>query len=98
MLDKYRYLLFAESKVSVNTQSTSLLLLSICLGLILNRGIWCFVPEQRLGPSAEMVMIDRMFIQEEKIALSQDKILAKERPGMLCFHGFTWFCSCLQLT
>lgn len=48
MLDKYRHLLFAESK--------------------------------RLGPSAEMVMIDRMFIQEEKVALSQDKILAKERP------------------
>ncbi|CAN9511634.1 unnamed protein product [Ophioblennius macclurei] len=48
MLDKYRYLLFAESK--------------------------------RLGPSAEMVMIDRMFIQEEKIALNQDKVLAKERP------------------
>uniref|UniRef100_A0A3P9PQV8 BRD4 interacting chromatin remodeling complex associated protein n=1 Tax=Poecilia reticulata TaxID=8081 RepID=A0A3P9PQV8_POERE len=48
MLDKYRYLLFAESK--------------------------------RLGPSAEMVMIDRMFIQEEKVALNQDKILAKERP------------------
>lgn len=42
-----------------------------------------FEPEQRLGPSAEMVMIDRMFIQEEKIALSQDKILAKERPGTL---------------
>uniref|UniRef100_A0A665V5J3 GLTSCR protein conserved domain-containing protein n=1 Tax=Echeneis naucrates TaxID=173247 RepID=A0A665V5J3_ECHNA len=51
MLDKYRYLLFAESK--------------------------------RLGPSAEMVMIDRMFIQEEKIALNQDRILAKERPGTL---------------
>ncbi|XP_061575804.1 BRD4-interacting chromatin-remodeling complex-associated protein isoform X3 [Cololabis saira] len=49
MVDKYRYLLFAESK-------------------------------QRLGPSAEMVMIDRMFIQEEKIALNQDKVLAKERP------------------
>ncbi|XP_041850684.1 BRD4-interacting chromatin-remodeling complex-associated protein isoform X2 [Melanotaenia boesemani] len=48
MVDKYRYLLFAESK--------------------------------RLGPSAEMVMIDRMFIQEEKIALSQDRVLAKERP------------------
>lgn len=42
-----------------------------------------FKPEQRLGPSAEMVMIDRMFIQEEKIALSQDRILAKERPGNL---------------
>uniref|UniRef100_A0A3P8VFB1 BRD4 interacting chromatin remodeling complex associated protein n=1 Tax=Cynoglossus semilaevis TaxID=244447 RepID=A0A3P8VFB1_CYNSE len=50
MLDKYRYLLFAESK-------------------------------QRLGPSAEMVMIDRMFIQEEKIALNQDRVLAKESPA-----------------
>lgn len=40
-------------------------------------------PEQRLGPSAEMVMIDRMFIQEEKVALNQDRILAKERPGTL---------------
>lgn len=30
-----------------------------------------------------MVMIDRMFIQEEKVALNQDKILAKERPGIL---------------
>uniref|UniRef100_A0A3B3UUI8 BRD4 interacting chromatin remodeling complex associated protein n=1 Tax=Poecilia latipinna TaxID=48699 RepID=A0A3B3UUI8_9TELE len=49
MLDKYRYLLFTESK--------------------------------RLGPSAEMVMIDRMFIQEEKVALNQDRILAKERPA-----------------
>lgn len=28
-------------------------------------------------------MIDRMFIQEEKVALNQDRILAKERPGML---------------
>ncbi|KAJ8275662.1 hypothetical protein COCON_G00074140 [Conger conger] len=49
MLDKYRLLLFEESK-------------------------------QRLGPSAELVMIDRMFIQEEKSALSQDRVLAKERP------------------
>ncbi|KAM9801072.1 BRD4-interacting chromatin-remodeling complex-associated protein isoform 2-T2 [Neosynchiropus ocellatus] len=49
MLDKYRFLLFSESK-------------------------------QRLGPSAEMVMIDRMFIQEEKVALNQDRVLAKERP------------------
>lgn len=28
-------------------------------------------------------MIDRMFIQEEKVALSQDRIMAKERPGTL---------------
>uniref|UniRef100_A0A672K2I4 Glioma tumor suppressor candidate region gene 1 protein-like n=1 Tax=Sinocyclocheilus grahami TaxID=75366 RepID=A0A672K2I4_SINGR len=48
MVDKYRHLLFEESK--------------------------------RLGPSAEMVMIDRMFIQEEKVALNQDRVLAKEKP------------------
>ncbi|XP_075692346.1 BRD4-interacting chromatin-remodeling complex-associated protein isoform X2 [Rhinoderma darwinii] len=35
---------------------------------------------RRVSPSAEMVMIDRMFIQEEKVALSMDRQLAKERP------------------
>ncbi|XP_040179211.1 BRD4-interacting chromatin-remodeling complex-associated protein isoform X2 [Rana temporaria] len=35
---------------------------------------------RRVSPSAEMVMIDRMFIQEEKVAMSQDRQLAKERP------------------
>lgn len=35
---------------------------------------------RRVSPSAEMVMIDRMFIQEEKIALTQDRQLAKEKP------------------
>ncbi|XP_023656283.2 BRD4-interacting chromatin-remodeling complex-associated protein-like isoform X1 [Paramormyrops kingsleyae] len=48
MVDKYRLLLFEESK--------------------------------RLAPSAEMVMMDRMFIMEEKTALSQERVLAKERP------------------
>lgn len=52
----------------------------------MNRLFSVFEPEQRLGPSAEMVMIDRMFIQEEKVALSQDRVLAKERPGT-----FVWF-------
>ncbi|XP_066438080.1 BRD4-interacting chromatin-remodeling complex-associated protein isoform X1 [Eleutherodactylus coqui] len=35
---------------------------------------------RRVSPSAEMVMIDRMFIQEEKVTLSTDRQLAKERP------------------
>nr|XP_020753655.1 glioma tumor suppressor candidate region gene 1 protein [Odocoileus virginianus texanus] len=34
----------------------------------------------RVSPSAEMVMIDRMFIQEEKTTLALDKQLAKEKP------------------
>lgn len=38
-------------------------------------------PPQRVSPSAEMVMIDRMFIQEEKTTLALDKQLAKEKPG-----------------
>uniref|UniRef100_A0A663F943 BRD4 interacting chromatin remodeling complex associated protein n=1 Tax=Aquila chrysaetos chrysaetos TaxID=223781 RepID=A0A663F943_AQUCH len=36
---------------------------------------------RRVSPSAEMVMIDRMFIQEEKTMLALDKQLAKEKPG-----------------
>ncbi|CAL9684378.1 unnamed protein product [Knipowitschia caucasica] len=59
MVDKYRHLLFSESK-------------------------------QRLGPSAEMVMIDRMFIQEEKVAISQDRILAKERPDEFLANVRKW--------
>ncbi|XP_067831093.1 BRD4-interacting chromatin-remodeling complex-associated protein-like isoform X2 [Heptranchias perlo] len=39
-----------------------------------------FEEARRLSPSAEMVMIDRMFIQEEKTSLSTDKQLAKEKP------------------
>ncbi|XP_036689903.1 BRD4-interacting chromatin-remodeling complex-associated protein isoform X6 [Balaenoptera musculus] len=35
---------------------------------------------KRVSPSAEMVMIDRMFIQEEKTTLALDKQLAKEKP------------------
>ncbi|XP_069602707.1 BRD4-interacting chromatin-remodeling complex-associated protein isoform X1 [Ranitomeya imitator] len=35
---------------------------------------------KRVSPSAEMVMIDRMFIQEEKVALSTDRQFAKDRP------------------
>ncbi|XP_073497724.1 BRD4-interacting chromatin-remodeling complex-associated protein isoform X2 [Phyllobates terribilis] len=35
---------------------------------------------KRVSPSAEMVMIDRMFIQEEKVALSTDRQFAKEQP------------------
>ncbi|KAM6307772.1 LOW QUALITY PROTEIN: BRD4-interacting chromatin-remodeling complex-associated protein [Podargus strigoides] len=38
---------------------------------------------QRVSPSAEMVMIERMFIQEEKTALALDRQLAKERPAPL---------------
>lgn len=40
-----------------------------------------FLSTQRVSPSAEMVMIDRMFIQEEKTTLALDKQLAKEKPG-----------------
>uniref|UniRef100_A0A8C8F3B3 GLTSCR protein conserved domain-containing protein n=1 Tax=Oncorhynchus tshawytscha TaxID=74940 RepID=A0A8C8F3B3_ONCTS len=40
-----------------------------------------FEESTRLGPSAEMVMMDRMFIQEEKISLGQDRILARDRPA-----------------
>uniref|UniRef100_A0A8C5K2M2 BRD4 interacting chromatin remodeling complex associated protein n=1 Tax=Jaculus jaculus TaxID=51337 RepID=A0A8C5K2M2_JACJA len=37
---------------------------------------------RRVSPSAEMVMIDRMFIQEEKTTLALDKQLAKENETL----------------
>lgn len=36
---------------------------------------------QRINPSAEMVMIDRMFNQEERASLTRDKRLALVDPG-----------------
>lgn len=36
---------------------------------------------QRINPSAEMVMIDRMFNQEERASLSREKRLALVDPG-----------------
>ena len=39
---------------------------------------------QRAHPSAEMVMIDRMFNQEERASLSRDKRLALVDPGEPC--------------
>ncbi|NXW63601.1 BICRA protein, partial [Eurystomus gularis] len=45
---------------------------------------------RRVSPSAEMVMIDRMFIQEEKTMLALDKQLAKEKPGGNDRKGFGW--------
>eukprot|EP00062_Callorhinchus_milii_P008688 gi/632952009/ref/XP_007891609.1/ PREDICTED: glioma tumor suppressor candidate region gene 1 protein-like [Callorhinchus milii] len=39
-----------------------------------------FEESRRAKPSAEMVMIDRMFIQDEKVALVEAKQLARERP------------------
>lgn len=43
---------------------------------------WLFFPFlQRINPSAEMVMIDRMFNQEERASLTRDKRLALVDPG-----------------
>uniref|UniRef100_UPI00398F5E18 BRD4-interacting chromatin-remodeling complex-associated protein-like n=1 Tax=Pristiophorus japonicus TaxID=55135 RepID=UPI00398F5E18 len=57
MLNKYRLLLFEESR--------------------------------RTKPSAEMVMIDRMFIQEEKVAFLEAKQLARDSPDAYISSVFT---------
>uniref|UniRef100_H3A9A7 GLTSCR protein conserved domain-containing protein n=1 Tax=Latimeria chalumnae TaxID=7897 RepID=H3A9A7_LATCH len=36
---------------------------------------------RRSSPSAEMVMIDRVFVQEEKAALTEDRKLVRRNPG-----------------
>ncbi|XP_014748993.1 PREDICTED: glioma tumor suppressor candidate region gene 1 protein [Sturnus vulgaris] len=51
--------------------------------LVLNK-YWRLLLEEsrRSSPSAEMVMIDRIFIQEEKTALALDRQLARDRPEL----------------
>lgn len=50
----------------------------------LQRLVVFFVFLQRINPSAEMVMIDRMFNQEERASLTRDKRLALVDPGKEC--------------
>uniref|UniRef100_UPI00358ECE15 BRD4-interacting chromatin-remodeling complex-associated protein-like isoform X2 n=1 Tax=Myxine glutinosa TaxID=7769 RepID=UPI00358ECE15 len=66
MLNKYRLLLFEEARAFLSFTYQK-------FGSQ-NKG-------KRESPSAEMVMMDRMFIQEEKAELINDKRLALENPG-----------------
>ncbi|KAJ8266602.1 hypothetical protein GJAV_G00132380 [Gymnothorax javanicus] len=67
-------------RVDAEFESVSSQLLKRSQAMVDKYRLLLFEESKRLGPSAEMVMIDRMFIQEEKSALSQDRVLAKERP------------------
>lgn len=93
MLNKYRLLLLEESRVGPSTLpvwtgreggrrsdhkdslESSVQIVNLLLTFLFS------LPPQRVSPSAEMVMIDRMFIQEEKTTLALDRQLAKEKPG-----------------
>ncbi|XP_041090487.1 BRD4-interacting chromatin-remodeling complex-associated protein-like [Polyodon spathula] len=68
------------TRVDEEFHSVSVQLLKRTQAMLNKYRLLLFEESRRQGPSAEMVMIDRMFIQEEKTALSQDKVLAKERP------------------
>ncbi|XP_051792147.1 BRD4-interacting chromatin-remodeling complex-associated protein isoform X1 [Erpetoichthys calabaricus] len=74
-------------KVDEEFESVSTSLLKRTQAMLNKYRLLLFEESRRLGPSAEMVMIDRMFIQEEKTALSQDKVLAKEKPDEFVLHS-----------
>uniref|UniRef100_W5N773 Si:ch211-168d23.3 n=1 Tax=Lepisosteus oculatus TaxID=7918 RepID=W5N773_LEPOC len=40
---------------------------------------------QQVSPSAEMVMLERLFLQDERAALSEEKRIAKLDPGNSCY-------------
>jgi hypothetical protein len=58
-----------------------------CLHLLKGSEMTGFSHFQRINPSAEMVMIDRMFNQEERASLSRDKRLALVDPGKKHQHA-----------
>ncbi|XP_072919873.1 BRD4-interacting chromatin-remodeling complex-associated protein-like isoform X4 [Hemitrygon akajei] len=67
-------------KVDEEFEAVSTQLLKRTQAMLHKYRMLLFEEARRLSPSAEMVMIDRMFIQEEKTSLSTDKQLAKEKP------------------
>ncbi|XP_071979894.1 BRD4-interacting chromatin-remodeling complex-associated protein isoform X2 [Engystomops pustulosus] len=79
----YQGLLPAEhdlKKVDDEFETVSTQLLKRTQAMLNKYRLLLLEESKRVSPSAEMVMIDRMFIQEEKVALSTDRQLAKERP------------------
>ncbi|KAJ8368678.1 hypothetical protein SKAU_G00087060 [Synaphobranchus kaupii] len=74
-------------RVDEEFQSVSSQLLKRTQAMVDKYRLLLFEESKRLGPSAEMVMIDRMFIQEEKMALNQDRVLAKDRPEEYVAHS-----------
>ncbi|XP_072286227.1 BRD4-interacting chromatin-remodeling complex-associated protein isoform X2 [Pyxicephalus adspersus] len=68
------------SKVDDEFETVSTQLLKRTQAMLNKYRLLLLEESRRVSPSAEMVMIDRMFIQEEKVALSLDRQLAKERP------------------
>ncbi|GCB79649.1 hypothetical protein scyTo_0018780, partial [Scyliorhinus torazame] len=69
-----------HSKVDEEFEAVSTQLLKRTQAMLNKYRMLLFEEARRLSPSAEMVMIDRMFIQEEKTSLTTDKQLAKEKP------------------
>ncbi|XP_069764182.1 BRD4-interacting chromatin-remodeling complex-associated protein-like isoform X2 [Narcine bancroftii] len=67
-------------KVDEEFEAVSTQLLKRTQAMLHKYRMLLFEEARRLSPSAEMVMIDRMFIQEEKTSLTTDKQLAKEKP------------------
>ncbi|XP_078287333.1 BRD4-interacting chromatin-remodeling complex-associated protein-like [Rhinoraja longicauda] len=67
-------------KVDEEFEAVSTQLLKRTQAMLHKYRMLLFEEARRLSPSAEMVMIDRMFIQEEKTSLSTDRQLAKEKP------------------
>ncbi|XP_058562722.1 BRD4-interacting chromatin-remodeling complex-associated protein isoform X2 [Neofelis nebulosa] len=67
-------------KVDEEFQTVSTQLLKRTQAMLNKYRLLLLEESRRVSPSAEMVMIDRMFIQEEKTTLALDKQLAKEKP------------------
>ncbi|XP_053460699.1 BRD4-interacting chromatin-remodeling complex-associated protein [Nycticebus coucang] len=67
-------------KVDEEFETVSMQLLKRTQAMLNKYRLLLLEESRRVSPSAEMVMIDRMFIQEEKTTLALDKQLAKEKP------------------
>lgn len=57
-------------------------------------GLSCYCFLQQESPSAEMVMLERLFLQSERLSLGEDRRRARRDPGIKAQDSFV----CLFLT
>lgn len=55
-------------------------------------GLSCYCFLQQDSPSAEMVMLERLFLQSERLSLGEDKRRARRDPGIKAQYSFVCLC------
>lgn len=82
MVNKYRQLLVREAQVRLSVSARAFLKYHQKNNISI---YWYYWFPQQGSPSAEMVMLERLFLQAERCALVEDRRRVRKDPGQ-CHH------------